>query len=166
MSRLRFIADNPRGNHGGHNDHRQIFGAPDSAKRHCNKGDKRVGTLPGRVLVLDLDELEVANWSVDERWQFHERQMQRHAQLAMELKPEAALAETPDGDRVLLSADDVRHLSLVASRWLQARGETYNEKERARRDLENLLVVLFRDGKLKKDTPGSLFYGPLDGAKR
>lgn len=164
MTRLRFIADGARGPHGGHNDGRTLFSSPDTAKRDVGRRK-----AAGRVLVVDLDELEVHGASVDERWQFAERQMLRWAQIAQELKPEAALAEAPAPERVLLTAADVRHLALVANTWLRADGKTtaaFQAKKKAEADLRTAFYDLFTAGKLPVGVLESMFYGPLDGATR
>lgn len=153
MTRIRYIADKRRGPHGGHNDVRTTFSTPATASNNLRPQATRWhhGSKPepgSRVLVVDLDELEVYGADATERYAFAERQMLRWTQIAQELKPSGELPAAPDPDSIRLMPADVRALALAAHSWLAARKEA---KRKAEVDLRELLCVLLRDGKLPRD---------------
>jgi hypothetical protein len=111
VTRLRFIADNPRGPRGGNHDVPTIFKSPDSARRNTLivKGER-----VGRVLVADLDALLVKGWDHDVVFQWHDRRMQFHASEMMRMRESESSGVV---QAKWLTTDDLMTIREVVSEW-------------------------------------------------
>ncbi len=109
MSRLRYIADNPRGPRGGNRDVRSLFSSADAARRNTDR------SRGGRVLQVDLDLLLVCGTDIDQLFQWHENQAQFHTSLMNTLKP-GATGIAPAA--TWLDSFDLAQIREVVSEWV------------------------------------------------
>lgn len=117
MTRLRYIADNPRGPRGGNHDIRTLFSSPESARRSVlvHKNGAR-----GQVLIVDLDALfrvpakeESSAAVMDQTYSWHAARMQYHASEMARLRP---IAESTHPE--VLIANDAEQIGRAAEAGL------------------------------------------------
>lgn len=123
MTRLRYIADRPRGPRGGNNDARHLFTWVESASREAGiakpitfvqRQKQSAGVGIGVVRLVDLDELLIVRPepSPHDMFEWHENRAFHHEGEMLRLQPEHVRATAS-----LLSTADIASLREVIDEW-------------------------------------------------
>lgn len=155
MTRLRYLADRPRGPKGGHNDVRHVYSDREGAKRAAMPRSEfrsrgrivRAAIGAGRVYVVDLDCLLPIDATPDELFQWHEAQMQFHLAEVMRLRGDQHANAPPPS---VMTTEDIARLREVAEQFVSSFPRMKRTRAIERVDYAVLYVLkyLLEQGKL------------------